>query len=113
MSLVGTSVRRLEDPDLLTGRKRFIADLTAGCEAVAFVRAPVAAARIVGLEHPDGASVFTATDLTGVGSIEPILHRPDYFRARQPLLATDRGQLPRRTDRGCRGRYPPGSRRRG
>ncbi len=90
MSLVGTSIRRLEDPDLLTGRKRFIADLAAGCEAVAFVRSPVAAARIVGMEHPNGASVFTSNDLTGVGSIEPILHRPDYFRARQPLLAVDR-----------------------
>ncbi|MET0565208.1 MAG: xanthine dehydrogenase family protein molybdopterin-binding subunit [Acidimicrobiia bacterium] len=90
MSLVGASIRRLEDPDLLTGRKRFIADLAAGCDAVAFVRSPVAAARIVGMERPNGASVFTANDLSGVGSIEPILYRPDYFRARQPLLALDR-----------------------
>lgn len=90
MSLVGTPIRRREDPELLTGRKRFIADLTAGCQSVAFVRSPMAAARIIGIERPEGASVFTAADLTGVGSIEPILHRPDYFRASQPLLAVDR-----------------------
>jgi len=90
MSLVGTPIRRREDPDLLTGRKRFIADLTAGCGAVAFVRSPMAAARIVGIERPEGSSVFIAEDLIGVGSIEPILHRPDYFRAPQPVLAVDR-----------------------
>ena len=90
MSLVGTSVRRVEDPDLLTGRKRFIADLAVDCESVAFVRSPVAAARIVGMEHPEGATVFTVSDLIGAGSIEPILHRPDYVRVPQPLLASER-----------------------
>ena len=90
MKLVGTPIRRREDPELLTGRKRFIADLTAGCQSVAFVRSPMAAAQIVGIELPEGTSVFTAADLTGVGSIEPILHRPDYFRAPQPVLAVDR-----------------------
>ncbi|HSO50441.1 MAG TPA: xanthine dehydrogenase family protein molybdopterin-binding subunit, partial [Acidimicrobiia bacterium] len=90
MSLVGAPIRRREDPDLLTGRKRFVADLTAGCQAVAFVRSPMAAARIIGMELPEGASVFTAADLTGVGAIDPILHRPDYVRAPQPLLAVDR-----------------------
>jgi carbon-monoxide dehydrogenase large subunit len=90
MSLVGTPIRRREDPDLLTGRKRFIADLTVGCQSVAFVRSPMAAARIIGMERPEGASVFAAADLTGVGAIEPVLHRPDYFRASQPLLAVNR-----------------------
>ncbi len=90
MNLVGTPIRRREDPDLLTGRKRFIADLTVGCQSVAFVRSPMAAARIIGMERPEGASVFAAADLTGVGAIEPVLHRPDYFRASQPLLAVDR-----------------------
>lgn len=90
MSLVGTPVRRREDPNLLTGRSRFVADLAGGCDAVAFVRSPLAAGTIVEIDRPVGAAVFTAEDLNGVGSIESILHRPDFVRIPQPLLAGER-----------------------
>jgi carbon-monoxide dehydrogenase large subunit len=42
----------------------------------------------VSVESPDEELVFTAADLTGVGSVRPILHRPDYVPVSQPLLAT-------------------------
>lgn len=90
MSHVGAAMRRREDPALITGKSRFVADLTAGCQAVTFVRSPVAAGTIRSIEVPEGAQVFTAADLIGVGSVEPILHRPDYVRVAQPLLAADR-----------------------
>jgi carbon-monoxide dehydrogenase large subunit len=90
LSLVGASVRRREDPGLLLGRSRFVADLADGCAAVAFVRSPLAAGRIIGIDRPADAEVFTAEDLIGVGAVEAILHRPGYVRVPQPLLATDR-----------------------
>ena len=43
---VGRSIRRVEDPALVTGRGRFTADLTAA-HWVRFVRSPRAAGRIV------------------------------------------------------------------
>jgi carbon-monoxide dehydrogenase large subunit len=90
MTLVGAPIRRREDPNLLRGRSRFVADLAEGSDAVAFVRSPVAAGRIVGIDRPDGAEVFTAQDLAGVGAIESMLHRPGYVLVPQPLLATER-----------------------
>lgn len=90
MSFVGAPTRRREDPALLTGQSRFVADLTAGWRAVAFVRSPLAAGRIRGVESPDWELVFTAKDLIGVGVVEAILHRPDYVRVSQPVLATER-----------------------
>jgi carbon-monoxide dehydrogenase large subunit len=90
MRLVGEPIRRLEDPALITGRSRFIADLTEGCLAAAFARSPLAAARLVNVESPDDALVFTSADLDGVGSVRPLLHRPDYVAVAQPLLATER-----------------------
>ena len=49
---VGRSIRRLEDPALLTGRGRFTADLPAAHQ-VRFVRSAVAAGRIVKIAVPD------------------------------------------------------------
>ena len=90
MSWVGRSLPRLEDPSLLMGRGRYVADLARGAAAVKFVRSPVAAGRILGIDVPDGELVFTAADLAGVKPICPILHRPDYIAVEQPILARDR-----------------------
>jgi len=86
---VGEAMRRREDPALITGRSQFIADLTRGCDAVAFVRSPLAAGRIRGIELPDDDRVFTAAQLGDVGSVLPLLHLPDYVPVAQPLLATE------------------------
>lgn len=67
MRFVGEAIRRREDPALITGRSRFIADLTVGCNAVAFVRSPMAAGRIRGIEVPNDARVFTVAQLGDVG----------------------------------------------
>jgi carbon-monoxide dehydrogenase large subunit len=88
--LVGTSVRRTEDPPLITGLGSFVADRATGAWAVRFVRSPVAAGIITSIEAPAGALVFTAADLEGLGDIRPLLHRPDYSPVAQPLLARDR-----------------------
>ena len=90
MSWVGRPIPRLEDPALVTGRGRFVADLAAGAAALRFVRSPIACGRIAGISRPGEAIVLTATDLAGVRPIRPLLHRPDYVAIEQPVLAADR-----------------------
>jgi carbon-monoxide dehydrogenase large subunit len=86
---VGRSIRRVEDPTLILGRGRFTADAALGAASVRFVRSPVACGRILAIERPAGAAVFTAMDLKDVKPIRAILHRPDYVDVPQPLLAVD------------------------
>ncbi|MGH6919362.1 MAG: xanthine dehydrogenase family protein molybdopterin-binding subunit, partial [Geminicoccaceae bacterium] len=93
MSWVGRPIPRLEDPVLLTGRGRFVADLAQGAAAVRFVRSPIARGRILDVDIPDlpaGVRVITAKDLGDVRPIRPLLHRPDYVPIAQPALACAR-----------------------
>jgi len=87
MTWVGRSIRRLEDPALVTGRGRFTADLPAA-HWVRFVRSPVAAGKIAKIDAPKGAMVVTAADLKGVKPILPLLHKFNYKPVPQPILAT-------------------------
>src|SRR5712691_8432966 len=83
---VGRSIRRVEDPTLVTGQGRFTADLPAALW-VRFVRSAVAAGRIVRIVPPDGAMVITAADLSAVKPIRPMLHKFNYVPVSQPILA--------------------------
>ena len=80
----------MEDPGLLTGRSRFVADAAQDSLSVCFVRSPIAAGIIRGIEAPADGIVFTAADLGDVAPIDPILNRPDYVRVPQSVLAIDR-----------------------
>jgi aerobic carbon-monoxide dehydrogenase large subunit len=83
---VGRSIRRIEDPALVTGRGRFTGDLPATL-SVRFVRSPVAAGRIVRVTAPDAARMICAADLAGVRPIRPMLHKFNYVPIAQPILA--------------------------
>jgi len=85
---VGRSLRRVEDPTLVTGQGRFTADLPAAL-SVRFVRSAVAAGRIVRVAAPPGAMLVTAADLAGVKPIRPMLHKFNYVPVSQPVLAAD------------------------
>ena len=85
---VGRSIRRLEDPALVTGQGRFTADLAAA-RHVRFVRSPVASGRIESIEAPAGVLIVTAASLKGVKPIRPMLHKFNYKPVGQPILATD------------------------
>jgi carbon-monoxide dehydrogenase large subunit len=87
-SWVGRSIRRLEDPTLVTGHGRFTGDLTAACW-VRFVRSPLACGRIVRISAPAGATVITAAELAAVKPIRPMLHKFNYVPISQPVLAQD------------------------
>jgi carbon-monoxide dehydrogenase large subunit len=87
LAWVGRSIRRLEDPALLTGRGRFTADLPA-THRVRFVRSSFAAGKIKKITVPDNAMVFTAADLAAVKPITPELHKFNYVAVAQPVLAS-------------------------
>ena len=86
MTWVGRSIRRLEDPALVSGHGRFTADLPAA-HWVRFVRSPVAAGKITKIDAPQDALVITAADLRAVKPILPLLHKFNYRPVPQSILA--------------------------
>jgi aerobic carbon-monoxide dehydrogenase large subunit len=95
MSLIGQSIKRIEDRPLLTGNGRFAADITPpNALYMRVVRSPVAFGRLCGfriaeaLAHPGAVAIWTAED---VADIPPIGFRmtplPGLEVYRQPVLA--------------------------
>ena len=90
---VGARLRRKEDERFLHGRGQYIGDLRfARMREVAFVRSPVAHAKLTGVRIPDHLrdSVFIARDLKGVASIRAVSPLPSFQASEQPPLVTDR-----------------------
>ena len=90
---IGASVLRKEDDRFLRGRGQYVGDFRlAGTRDVAFVRSPVAHARLKSIHIPEEfrTIVFTAKDLTG---IKPIISAPPlkgFKYSVEPILATDK-----------------------
>lgn len=88
---IGAAVLRKEDDRFLRGRGQYVGDFhLAGMRDVAFVRSPVAHARLTRVHIPERFrdTVFTAGDLTGV---KPIVSAPPlkgFKQSAQPVLAT-------------------------
>jgi carbon-monoxide dehydrogenase large subunit len=96
--LVGRSVRRREDPRLLSGRGRFVDDIEVpGMLHAQFVRSTVAHGRIAAVDLsevravPGVLAAFTAADLE-LGDIVAQLGRPlsEFVPTAMPVLARDR-----------------------
>jgi aerobic carbon-monoxide dehydrogenase large subunit len=85
---VGRSVRRIEDPALVTGQGRFTGDVPAA-KWVRLVRSPVAAGRITRIAVPDDIVAVTAAEIAALRPIAPMLHKFDYVPIAQPILAAD------------------------
>lgn len=93
---IGVRLERKEDDRHLRGRGQFVADLRfAGLQDVAFVRSPVAHARIKAIHIPDHvrAQVFIADDLVGVKPIRAVSGLPGFKASDQPALARDKVRL--------------------
>lgn len=87
---VGARLPRKEDDRLLRGKGRFVGDLSRpGMLEVAFLRSPVAHARIAGITVPEAhrGRVFTADDLSGVAPIRAHSGLKGFRRSEQPVLA--------------------------
>jgi carbon-monoxide dehydrogenase large subunit len=90
---IGHRIPRKEDDRFLHGRGQYIGDLRfAGMRDAAFVRSPVAHARIVDIRIPEHlrGSVFTANDLAGVKPLRAVSPLPGFQASEQPVLAVDR-----------------------
>jgi aerobic carbon-monoxide dehydrogenase large subunit len=90
---VGARVARKEDDRLMRGRGQFVADIRLpGMKDVAFVRSPVAHARLRGVSIPPDqrGATFTAADLVGVKPIRAVSGLRGFKISEQPPLATDK-----------------------
>ncbi|HIP10118.1 MAG TPA: xanthine dehydrogenase family protein molybdopterin-binding subunit [Rhodospirillales bacterium] len=90
---VGASLLRKEDDRFLRGKGQYIGDISLDeTREVAFVRSPVAHARLLGVQIPEAirSSVFTAEDLTGVKPIRAVSPLPGFKASEQPPLVTDK-----------------------
>src|ERR1700732_1088709 len=88
---VGARLLRKEDDRCMRGRGQYVADIRlAGLQDVAFVRSPLAHARIRAIHVPERYRdvVFTAADLTGVKPIRAVSGLPGFKISEQPVLAT-------------------------
>ncbi|WP_396333838.1 xanthine dehydrogenase family protein molybdopterin-binding subunit [Burkholderia anthina] len=90
---VGARVLRKEDDRLMRGRGQFVADVRlAGLQDVAFVRSPLAHARIVGIDVPDAyrGAVFHAAHLTSVKPVRAVSGLPGFRVSEQYVLAHEK-----------------------
>lgn len=90
---IGARVLREEDDRHLHGRGCFVGDIQmAGLQEVAFLRSPLAHARITHRRKPVGREerVFFAADLAGVLPITTRSSIPGYKLSEYPVLATDK-----------------------
>ena len=95
MTLLGRSLPRLEDPPLLTGRGRFVADVSVPGELhMRIVRSPVAHGRIVAIDAdealraPGVVAIWTSDDVTAIPGIDFRQEGlTDLYGYRQPVLA--------------------------
>jgi carbon-monoxide dehydrogenase large subunit len=87
---VGARLLRKEDDRLMRGRGEFVADIRlAGLRDVAFVRSPLAHARIRNISIPPKYAdrVFVSGDLKGVKPIRAVSALPGFKISEQPILA--------------------------
>jgi carbon-monoxide dehydrogenase large subunit len=88
---IGARLRRKEDARFLNGKGNYVSDIAMpGLQDVAFLRSPVAHARIRAITVPDGTgkSVFRAEDLVGVRPMQAISGMPGFKASDYPPLAT-------------------------
>jgi aerobic carbon-monoxide dehydrogenase large subunit len=88
---VGKPVRRKEDERFLKGRGEYVGDIRLdNMHEVAFVRSPVAHARLTRVDIPPEYrdAVFTWDDMIGVNPIVSAPPEKNYKRSQQPILAT-------------------------
>ena len=115
--LLGSSIKRREDPRFLTGRGNYTDDVQmAGMTHAVFVRSPHANARVRSIDvsrakaHPGVVAVFTGKDMAGVQSLPcgwllPELKVPAAYRTaprhrRRPLRGATPVAVVRRDARG-------------
>jgi len=88
---IGARLLRKEDDRYMRGRGQYVGDIRLpGMQEVAFLRSPLAHARIKGIHIPAAVRdrVFIAEDLAGVSPIRADTTLPGFKSSLQPVLAT-------------------------
>ena len=88
---IGARLIRKEDDRYMRGRGQYVGDIRiAGMQEVAFLRSPLAHARIRQIKIPPALRerVFIAEDLAGVAPIRADTSLPGFKSSVQPILAT-------------------------
>jgi CO/xanthine dehydrogenase Mo-binding subunit len=88
---IGARLIRKEDDRYMRGRGQYVGDIRiAGMQEVAFLRSPLAHARIRQIKIPPALRerVFIAEDLAGVAAIRADTSLPGFKSSVQPILAT-------------------------
>ena len=95
--LVGKSIRRREDPRLITGTATYVEDIELpDMHYAAVLRSPYPAAKISGIDtqeaakHPGVVAVFTGKDIDHLGPVPCGISLPDLKIPHHHLLAQDR-----------------------
>lgn len=87
---IGSRVRRKEDDRYLRGKGEYVGDMRlSGMLELAFLRSPLAHARLISVTKPTGEAhrVFTCADLAGVRPIRAVSALPGFKVSEQPILA--------------------------
>jgi carbon-monoxide dehydrogenase large subunit len=88
---IGARVQRKEDHRHMHGQGRFVADMVIpGTQEVAFLRSPLAHARIAAIHKPESCAsqVIVREDMPDARDIEPECTLPSYKSSAQPPLAS-------------------------
>src|SRR3954463_15635450 len=84
---IGASVLRKEDARFLRGIGCYVDDIEMpGLQEVAFLRSPLAHARLLSIRKPPGAEVFVADDLD-IRAVQAKLGLPGFKSSEYPALA--------------------------
>ncbi|MBO0333130.1 xanthine dehydrogenase family protein molybdopterin-binding subunit [Sneathiella sp. CAU 1612] len=90
---IGARLMRKEDDRYLNGKGRYVADIRMpGMLELAFLRSPLAHARIISQAKPDQTDswVFFGRDLDGVSGIRAVSGLPGFRPSTQPILADEK-----------------------
>ena len=87
MKWSGKRLPRVEDPSLLRGDGKYIADLCKDTKVVHFIRSPFPNGIIKNIDAPEDINIITAKDIKNIKPISPKLFRFDYKAVDQPILA--------------------------
>ncbi len=104
---IGASVARKEDERFLRGRGQYVGDFRVpGTREIAFVRSPVAHARLRAVVIPDAhrSAVITAGDLAGVKPIRAASSVSGFKHSPEPILAVGKVRFVGEIVAACMGR---------
>ncbi len=89
MVAIGISQKRKEDPSLLTGRAKFVADMCSDSTEVQFIRSPIAKGKIKKINRNQHTELITGQALEEINDISCKLDKFNFIPIAQPILPSE------------------------